>query len=156
MGGLAAERDLVPLDAERPEHDAEREVERFEHGPLLDVQLEIGDGAFELAARVERRVELDPVLAQCVRKRDPVCVLPCAQLFLVGHRAGGRGRAEERAPEPGSLLVGPVDEPHGDRRRSFLGDPTQHLEAGDDIERAVQPAAVRHRVDVAADEHGPG
>jgi hypothetical protein len=34
----------------------------------------------------------------------------------------------------------------------FLGDPPQHLDAGDDVQRAVQPAAVRHRVDVPPDE----
>ena len=35
-----------------------------------------------------------------------------------------------------------------------LGDPPQHLGAGDDVEAAVEPAAVRDRVDVAADQDG--
>jgi hypothetical protein len=38
----------MPLDAERPEDDAEREIHRLEHRALLDVQLEIGDGVREL------------------------------------------------------------------------------------------------------------
>ena len=75
-----------------------------------------------------------------------------AQLVLVGHRARRRGRAEERAAEARALLVGPVDEPHRERRRALLGDPPQHLDAGHDVQAAVEPAAVRHRVDVAADQ----
>ncbi len=34
------------------------------------------------------------------------------------------------------------------------GDPAQYLDSGDDVERAVEPAAVGHRVDVPADEQG--
>ena len=61
--GLSAEGDQVTLDTERPEHDAERKVHRLEHRALLDVQLEVGGCALELGARVERRVEVDAVLA---------------------------------------------------------------------------------------------
>ena len=150
--GLAAEGDLVALDAERAQDDAERQIERLEHGPLLDVELEVRGCAGKLAVRVERRVEVDTVVAERVRQRDPIRVLARPQLILVGHRAGRRGRAEERAAEPGAFLVGPVDESHGDRRRSLGRDSAQHLDAGHDVESAVQPAAVRHRVDVATDE----
>ena len=48
MRGLAAERDLVAFYAERAENDAERQVERLEHGALLDVELEIR----EIAKRI--------------------------------------------------------------------------------------------------------
>ena len=34
---LSAKGDLVTLDAERAQHDAERELHRLEDGPLLDV-----------------------------------------------------------------------------------------------------------------------
>ena len=91
---------------------------RLEHRPLLDVQLEIGGGVLELRARLERAVEVDAVRARArpaARRRRRRC--SCAQLVLVGHRARGRARAEERAAEARALLVGPVDEPHGDRRR---------------------------------------
>ena len=37
----------MSLDAERPEDGAERRP-RLEHGPLLDVQLEVGGGRLEL------------------------------------------------------------------------------------------------------------
>ena len=45
---LAAPGDAMALDAERPEHDAERDVHALEHRPLLDVQLEVGGGVLEL------------------------------------------------------------------------------------------------------------
>ena len=155
MSRLAAPGDPVPLDAERAEDDAEREIERLEDRPLLDVELEVGGGASRARDRASSaRVEVDAVRGERVGKRDAVAVRELAQLVLVGHRAGGRARAEEAAAEARALLVGPVDEPHRDRRRPFVGDAPQHLGAGDDVEAAVEPAAVRHRVDVAADEDG--
>src|SRR5437016_4242249 len=57
--GLAAEGDLVPLDAEGSEDDPERQIERLEHRPLLDVELEVRRGALELLPRFERSVEGD-------------------------------------------------------------------------------------------------
>src|SRR5215218_7825446 len=153
--GLAAPRDPRALDAERPEHHPERQVQRLEHRPLLDVQLEVRPSVLELRARLERAVELHPVLAQRVRQRDALAIRQRAQLVLVGHRAGGRRRAEERAAEPGALLVGPLDEPDRDRRLALLRDPPQHLDAGQHVQAAVQPAPVRHRVDVTADQERP-
>src|SRR2546429_7574352 len=52
VGSLPAEGDLVPLDAEGAEDDPERQVERLEHRPLLDVELEIRSSIDELAARL--------------------------------------------------------------------------------------------------------
>ena len=57
------------------------------------------------------------MLGERVRKCDPVAVGQQPELVLVAHRAGGRARAEERPAEPRTLLVGPVDEAHGQRRR---------------------------------------
>ena len=78
MRGLAREGDLMPLDAERPEHHAQRQAQRLEHGPLLDVQFEVGRGTFQLTTSVERTVEIHPVLAQRVGKRHAVAVPPLA------------------------------------------------------------------------------
>ena len=58
---LTVPGDPVALDSERSEDDAEREPERLEHRPLLDVELEVGGRRVELRARVERRVEIDAV-----------------------------------------------------------------------------------------------
>ena len=67
-------------------------------------------------------------------------------------RAGAGARAEQAAAEARALLVGPVDELERERAR-LGGERAQHLERGDDAERAVEPAAVGHRVEVAADDH---
>ena len=112
---LTGPGDPVPLDAERAEDGAQRQVEPFQHRPLLDVQLEIGGGVLELAARLGRAVEVDAVRCERLRQRDAVAVRQPAQLVLVVHRPGGRARAEQAAPEAGALLVGPVDEPHRGR-----------------------------------------
>ena len=67
MRRLPAPGDPVTLDAEGPEHDAERQVERLEDRALLDVQLEVGRGRVEPAARVESAAEIDAVLRERVR-----------------------------------------------------------------------------------------
>src|SRR6478735_1180428 len=152
VGSLAAERDLVALDAERAEDHAERQVERLEHRALLDVELEVRSRVLELPPRLERPVEVDAVLADRVRQRDPVDIAPLAQLVLVAHRAGGRRGAEQRAAEAGALLVGPAHEPHGQRRRPLFGDAPQHLDGREHVEAAVEPASVRHGIDVAAEQ----
>ena len=113
---LAAPRDAMALDAERPEHDAEREVHALEHRPLLDVQLEVGGGVLELTRRLGRAVEVDPVRSDRIGQRDAVGVGQLPQLVLVAHRARGRARAEQRAAEARPFLVGPADEPDRDRR----------------------------------------
>ena len=142
----------MALDAERPQHDAERQVQGLEHGALLDVQLEVGGRVFELRPRLDGPVEVDAVLRQCVRQRHAVCVSPLAQFVLVGHRPCRSAGAEQRATEARALLVRPVDEPHGDGGLAFLGQSPNDFDAAHHVEAAVEPAAVRHRVDVAADQ----
>ena len=78
MRGLAAEGDLVPFHAEGAEHDAEREVQRLEHRALLDVELEIGGGVFELVSGFEGGVEVDAMARERVRKRIAVAVAAAA------------------------------------------------------------------------------
>ena len=90
-----------------------------------------------------------------VRQRHTVAIGELPQLVLVRHRPRGCARPEERAAEACTLLVRPRDEPNRDRRLALLRDPAQHLRAGDDVERTVEPAAVRNRVEVAADEQLP-
>ena len=95
MRGLAAERDLVPLDPEGAEDDAERQVERLEHRSLLDVELEVRGRAGKLGPRLGGRVEVDTVFPEGVGQRDPLGILAPPQLVLIGHRAGRGGRAEQ-------------------------------------------------------------
>ena len=71
VGRLPRPRDAPALDAERAEHDAERQVERLEHRALLDVELEVGGGALELGVRVECAVEVDAVGTDRVGSETP-------------------------------------------------------------------------------------
>src|SRR5207247_6390475 len=77
MGRLAGEAEHVALDAECAEHDAGRLVHRFEHRPLLDVELEVGAGGSlrQLAMRVEHAIECDAVLRERVDEPRPLPVL---------------------------------------------------------------------------------
>ena len=75
MSRLAAPGDPGALDPERAEHDPERQSQRLEHRPLLDVKLEVGARALQLRARLGCAVEIDAVLAERVREGNPVPVL---------------------------------------------------------------------------------
>ena len=149
---LAGPRDAMALDAERAEHDAERQVEALEDRSLLDVQLEVGRrvaswralrarGRGRLRARRVRRGSETPSRSTSCRSSSWSRIDPAAAR-----------RAEQAAAEAGAFLVGPVDEPHGHGRRPFRGDPAHDLDARHDVQAAVEPAAVRHRVDVPADQ----
>ncbi len=47
VGGLAVEDDAVSLDPDGAEHGAHGEALALQHGPLLDVQLEVGAHVLE-------------------------------------------------------------------------------------------------------------
>ena len=110
-----------------------------------------------------RAIELDTVLAHHVLEA------PAAGVDQISHRVGvERPRhsraAEQAATEAGTLLVRPVDECDRHGEWAARGRLAQHLERRHHAERAVEPAAVRHRVHVRADddrvgplavEHGP-
>ena len=152
---LAAEDHAVALDADRAEHGSDGHAEALEHRPLLDVQLEIGAHVAQPALGCRRAVELDAVLADDVLEALAVGVAQVAHRVGV-ERAGHGGGAEEAAAEARALLVGPVHERDRAGRRALSRDRAQRLESGHDAERPIQPAAVRHRVDVRADHDGLG
>ena len=80
--------------------------------------------------RVERLVEVDAARGERVGQRDAVAGPSAARSSSWSrHRAGRGRRADQRAAEPGALLVGPVHEPDRDGRRALLRDPAQHLGA---------------------------
>jgi hypothetical protein len=150
-------RELVALDAHRAEHDAGRLAQVLEHRPLLDVQLEVGGRgeAIEVRARRAHAGERHAVLGQRVGQLHALAIDQVRQLGLGVERAGRRRRAGQAAAEPRALLVGPVDQAQRHRRLAGLARAPQHLEAGQHAERAVEPAAARHRVEVAADDQAP-
>ena len=141
------------LDAERAEDDAERQVHRLEHRPLLDVQLEVGARALELRPRVERAVEVDAVRARArraARPRRDRSASRSSSWSRIEPPAADEPKSErpKRAPSSSAQLTSRT----GTGGVPSLGDPAQDLDARQHVQAAVEPAAVRDRVDVAADQ----
>ena len=88
MGGLPRPDDPPALDAVGPEHGAEGDPHRLEHGPLLDVELEVRGCRGELRMRVERVIQVDTTGCERVGKRDAVEIGEAPELLLVAHRSG--------------------------------------------------------------------
>src|SRR5579871_4998797 len=63
-------------------------------------------------------------------------------------------RAEKAAAEASPFFVGPVDQANSDGRPAGIlaGKPPQNLEPGDDTQGTIEPATVRHRIQMAADQ----
>src|SRR5439155_6324776 len=109
--GLTGEPDHVALDAERAEDDTGRLLHRFEHGPLLDVQLEVRTRVYrlQLAVRVAHAIERDAVFRERVHELRALTIFQLAH--VVDLQAPGCGRRAEEAPsETRAFFVGPVDE----------------------------------------------
>src|SRR5215203_2671546 len=153
MGLLARKADGVTLHTEGAKHHPERQVHPLQDGTLLDVQLEVGDGVFELPSRLVDPVEIHTVLLKGVRQADAVAVFEVAQ--VVGfQRTRGRARAEQAAAEAGPLLVGPVHETQCNGTL-LRGEGAHDFEGADYVQGAVEPASVRDGVYVSADDNGP-
>src|SRR5262245_18030415 len=152
MRRLADEADHVALDAERAKHDARRLVHRLEHRPLFDVELEIaarGD-LLQRGMRLVHAIQIDAVLRDRIRQRRP---LPIDQrAYFVRPQAAARGRgSQQAAAEARAFLVRPVDDGERPRRAAPLVH-AQRAEACRHAEAAVEPAAIRDRIQVAADD----
>jgi hypothetical protein len=153
---LPREAHEVALVAERAA-DRRRQPPRVEqHRALLDVQLEVSEDAVEPRGGRAGAVEVDAAGRERVLQPHAVAVAQVADVVGVELARDGR-RAEQASPEAGALLIGPVDEPHGDLwRLADGGERAQDAERREDPERAVEPAAGRHRVDVRAHDDDLG
>ena len=156
VSGLAAKCDRVSHHAEGAEHGTERQVEVEEHRPLLDVEFQVGGGVRPLAPALPHALEIDAHVPQGVGQRHSLLVGESPRLIEI-EVAGAGGRAKQALAEPRPFLVGPVHHADRDRRFSFVlrAHPPQHLQTRQQSEATVEPTAVGHRVDVAADHNGP-
>ena len=151
MRRLPDEADPVALDADGAKHRAQRQIHGLEHRALLDMQLQIGGGALESPRRRADAVQVHTVVADRVLQTNALTVGQVAHGLWV-HRSGGRARAKQAAAKARALFIGPVHQAKGDGRDALGGDPAQDLEPGHDAQAAVEPAAVRHGVQVTADQ----
>src|ERR1700722_7900624 len=107
------------------------------------MQLEVGACMGAFASCIPDALHIDLALTQRILQANPLAI-GTAAVSLDGLCAGERGRTKQAAAEPGALLVSPIHQANGDRRLAVvvLCQTTQHLEAGQNAERAVEPTPV--------------
>src|ERR1700733_2197026 len=116
------------------------------------MQLQIGAGLAAFLARFSDLVDVDLALPERVLQPDSIAVCSTA----VGLNAvcpGKGGRTEKATPEPRALLIRPIHQPNGNGGPAVevLCEAAQHLETGENSERAVEPAAVGDGVEMTAE-----
>ena len=145
----------MPLDAAGAQHHPERLAEVQQHRPLLDVQLEISCGIFELRAAFFDAFEIHADVPERVGQGNAILVLEDTGLVHVEVARASR-RAEQTFSKARPFFISPIDEP--DRHGRFAGvlgvEASENLDPGQHIEAAIEPAAIGHRVDVTANEQG--
>ena len=143
-----------PPAAVRPDVAADTDgvAELDQAAALLDVQL---DERADPGERLVVAAEAGRVAAGAPHR------LGHRHAVVVGEAAGPVGpqrpgddpRARAGDAEPGALLVGEVDDPHGPGRgEAVVPQLVDRREGTDDPERAVEGATVGHRVEVRADD----
>jgi hypothetical protein len=146
--GAAGEGEAAAPHTHDGGDDTDGGARRLELGALLDVELDERRESAGLHARFG-----DPfgvVAGGCERVGERPAVPAAGGGDVLGGQAGGDGRGPEQAAVA-ALLVGERDDLHRPRERHALfREAPDALEAGDDAERAVEHAAVRHGVDVRA------
>ena len=153
MRGLAVKSDGMTLHAECPEHRAKGQIHIEQHRSLLDVQLEISRGVLQFLAAVFDLLEIDADILERIGKLDPVLVNQPARLLHIEIARAGSG-TEKAFAKPRAFLVRPINHAHRDRRLAVVlcVDAAHDLDSCQRVEAAVEPSAVRHRIDVAAHE----
>ena len=74
MRSLPTPGEARSLHAEGAEDDTEREIQRLEHRPLLDVQLQVRRSCRELRVRVGRASKVYAARSECVGEDHAVSI----------------------------------------------------------------------------------
>ena len=156
VGLLAVEGDGVALDALGAGNDGQGEAALFEDGALFDVEFKISGGVDLFPGGFADHVHIDAATFEGGRE-GLALVVGADAVRGDGVGAGEGGGAEQRAAETGAFFIGPVDQADGQGRIAFVvdGKGAQHFKAGQDAERAVEPAAVGDRIEMAAKQERP-
>ena len=153
MGRLTREPQDVPLDSVSADDHTRGLVEGLEHRSLLDVQLEIRPGIArdQRPLRLRHAIERDAILLKRIHEANAGLVrqVPNGIRREAAARAGGPQQAPR---ESRALFVGEVDDGERDRPITLL-ELAQRFDSREDAERPVEPAAVRNRIQVPADDH---
>ena len=155
VGGLADEADHVAREAKGAEDNSGGFVHGFEDTALFDVEFQIGFGvdALERLVSAEHGAQLDTIFAEDIF--DTAALRVGERANLVELEAGGCGRrAQKAAAETRAFLIGPIHELESDRGFGSAGIAAERFEGGDDAESSIEPAAVRHGIEMAAEDDG--
>ena len=117
------------------------------------MQFEIGSSIFTFGGGFGETIDFDAAAAKRVFELDAVAIGAGA---ISGNRmrASERGGAEETAAEARAFFIRPIDDANGDGRfaREFFDEAPEDFKGSDDVEGAVEPAAVRNAIEMAAEE----
>ncbi len=93
------------------------------------------------------------MLLQGIGQTDAVLVFERARFLHVEVSRAGRGTKKALA-KTRAFFIRPIDETHRDRRVAavLLVNAAQNFQAGERVETAIEPAAIRDRIDVTADQ----
>jgi len=151
---LPTEGHPVTLDAHRSGHGADRQALPFQHRPLLDMRFQVSAGTADLLPRLVQAIEVDTMLGDHVTEPQTTGI---GELADFGHvqRSRHGGGAEQAVPKSGALFIGPFHQRERARQRPTRRQAAENLHRTHDAIRAIEPTAVRDRVQVGADDHNP-
>ena len=115
------------------------------------MQFEISGRVLPLTRGFGEAIDLDAATPQRRFERNAILVSANAVcLDAVG--TGKGGRSQQASAEARAFFVGPVDQAnrYGWTARVFVRETAQDFECGQDVQTAVEPAAVRHRIEMPA------
>jgi hypothetical protein len=139
---------LNPLGAK---HNAKRQLHFFQNRPLLDVQFQISSYVPAFSAGITNPIDIDAAVPKSILQMNSIAVCPNA---VSGNRmsAGKRRRSEEAPAEASALLISPIDQSNRDRWSAvrILRETAQHLKPRKNAQAAIQPTAVRYRIEMAS------
>ena len=149
---LAVESDGVALYSLGAQHHSQGQTQGFEHGPLFDVEFQIGGRVGLLRPRFREAVDLHAAAQQSGFQGDAVFVLTDT-VCRDGIRACKRRRAQQASAETRAFFVRPVHYANGDGRAAveLFSKAPQDFEAAEHAQRAIQPAAIGHGIEMPAD-----
>ena len=153
MRGLPVKINRMALHAKGAKHSPEREIEIEKHRSLFDMQFQIRGSVREFFAAVLYLFEIDPLLFQRCRKGDALFVFQVSRLVHV-EISRARRRTEKALPKSRPFFIRPVHQANGHRRLAvkLSVNATKNLNACERVQAAIEPAPVRHRIDMSADE----
>jgi hypothetical protein len=134
-----------------PKHNAKRQLHFFQNRTLLDVQFQISSYVPAFSAGITNPIDIDAAVPKSILQTNSIAV--CTNAVNGDAMSSGKRRRSEEAPaEAGPFLIGPIDQPNRDRWPAvkILRETAHHLKPRKNAQGAIQPTAVRYRIEMAS------